>query len=147
MKSLQYALEGLLDSDFDVTENDVVTDALCKWLASAKNMKFDEALATLVKIMSSVPEISPMKRSKMAETNTIVSIQNNHGYSYMNAVCRGKQSCFSHISYSWPGTQSKAVVSKGKGNLVEFANKRKHPDLHCWALPAEAFEILYNSIL
>lgn len=146
MKNLVDCLEGLLDSDFDITDNDVTIDALEKWLVSAKSMKFDEALQALVKAMSGVPEISPMKRAKLAETNTIVSIQNNHGYSYANIVYRGKHACFSHISYSWPGTQSKAVVSKGKGNLIEFANKRKHPSLMCWAIPPEAFDILYDKV-
>lgn len=147
MKSLQYALEGLLDADFDITEDDVATNELCEWLGAARKMKISDALDSLIKAMSGAQEISPMKRSNMAETHTIVSFQDNHGVAYLSIVYRGKRSCFSHISYSWMGyANNKPAVSKGKGNLVEFKNKRKHPDLHCWALPAEAFEILYNSI-
>lgn len=139
--------EGLLDSDFDITDGDVATNELREWLGAARKMKINDALDSLIKAMSGAQEISPMKRSNMAETNTVVSFQDNHGVAYLSIVYRGKQSCFSHISYSWMGyANNKPTVSKGKGNLIEFKNKRKHPDLHCWALPAEAFDTLYNSV-
>ena len=147
MKQLKDMLEGLLNSDFDIKDTDVTTDTLCKWLGIARKMKISDAIKSLTGVMAQVPEINPMKRSNMAETNTIVSFQDNHGVAYLSIVYRGKQSCFSHISYSWMGyANDRPSVSKGKGNLIEFKNKRKHPDLHCWALPAEAFDTLYNSV-
>lgn len=147
MKSLKDICEGLLDADFDITDNDVTTDALCKWLVTARKMKISDVLKTLPKVMSEAPEINPMKRANLAETNTIVSFQDNHGVAYLSIVYRGKQSCFSHISYSWLGYMNeRPAVSKGKGNLIEFKNKRKRPDLYCWALPASAFDTLYNTV-
>lgn len=148
MRNLQCALaESLLDSEFDITDNDVVISRLEDWLKTVRNKPFPYALDDMLKAMSGIAEVSPMKRSKLAETNTIVTIQGNHGYGYGNIVYRGNHACFSHISFSWSSrTIKRCAFSKGKINLIEFSNKRKNPDLHCWAIPAEAFDILYNSV-
>ena len=86
MGSLQYMCEGLLDVDFDITDNDITTDNLCKWLGAARKMKISEAIESLIKAMANAPEINPMKRATMAETNTIVSFQDNHGVAYLSIV-------------------------------------------------------------
>lgn len=147
MRTLQSVCESLLDSDFDITDNDVAINRLEDWLQTVRSKPFPYALSDMLKIMAGVDEISPMKRQQLAETNTIVTIHDNHGYGYGNIVYRGKQACFSHISFSWSSrTAKRCAFSKGKGNLIDYSNKRKHPDIHCWALPADTFDILYNSV-
>lgn len=147
MRTLQSTLEGLLDSDFDIRDVDVVTDKLCKWLHTAKKQKFTDANQALEKIMANAQEIPSMKRRQMSETNTIVTmLDQGNGLAYFNVVYRGNQPNFSHISYSWMGySNDRAATSKGKGNLIDYTNKRKNSGLHCWALPAESFDILYNA--
>lgn len=145
MKTLQQALESLLDSDFDVTDNDMVISRLRDWLRTVRGQRFSEASQKLISIMSPIPEIPPSKRRELSETNTTVSLHNVGGYSYINIVYRGKQPAFSHISLNW-SVSPKPSITKGKNNLIDFSNKRRHPNNHCWALPAEAFDILYNSM-
>lgn len=145
MKTLQQVLESLLDQDFDVTDSDVVISRLLDWLRTVRDQRFSDASQKLINIMSPIPEIPPSKRRELSETNTTVSLHNVGGYSYVNIVYRGKQSAFSHISINW-SVSPKPHISKGKNNLIDFSNKRKHPNNHCWALPAEAFDVLYDAV-
>ena len=145
MRSICAVLEGLLDTDFDIKDNDVVTTNLCDVLAGFRRCSYDVAEKRILKIMSGVPEISPMKRQTLANNSTIITIYNNNGIGHLSIVYRGGKACFSHVSFEWLGSRAEAsFLSKGIGNLATYKNKRKTPNMHCWMLPAESFDTIYN---
>lgn len=156
MRSLQQYCEGLLDSDFDITDDDILSSKLCDWIQTANKKPFNEASSTLMDVLSGTPEINPMKRSNLAETNTIISIVPDPatGGGKISIVYRGKKSCYSHITFTWYNGQqyrngkpvSYAYIQKGIHNMVEYKNKRKSADCHYWAVPGETFDDAYKHV-
>lgn len=148
MKTLSSYCESLLDADFDITDNDVILSNLCDWIETANKSQFKVALTSLQKILSTIPEVSPMKRAKLAETNTIISIVLDRSIgAKISIVYRGKKACYSHIIFTWYNGQGVgARISKGIHNMVEYKNKRKNVVCHCWALPPETFDEVYKYV-
>lgn len=154
MKPLYKVIESLLDSDFDITDNDIISSKLCDWVQTANKLPFKEASDALKDIFSNTPEISPMKRAKLVETNVVVSIDLNPAKegARISIVYRGKKSCCSHITFTWFNGQqyrngklvAHAYTQKGIHNLVNYNNKRKSPTCHYWAIPPDVFDDIYK---
>lgn len=156
MKPLYDVIEGLLDADFDITDDDILSSRLCDWIQTANKKPFNEASSTLMDILSDASEISPMRRSNLAETNTIISIVPDPASKggKISIVYRGKKSCYSHITFTWYNGQqyrngrfvSAAYIQKGINNMVEFKNKRKSSMCGCWAIRPEIFDDMYKHV-
>lgn len=148
MKNLADCFEGLLDADFDIKDDVVLSDMLAGWIRKAKESTFRDAAHELSEICSKHAEICvPIQRRMLSEHWLIITITRDKKDRWqIDLVTRepGK-ACFSHITFNWNGPGGKPYVLYGRGNLVDYKSKRRNPYQEFWMVPQEIFDMIYDA--
>lgn len=142
MKSLQQTLEGLLDDDFDITETDLLVNALVEWMKDTKtNKSYDDAKAKLLWALKEPAEaINPMQQTKHIASHTVIEISDKRRC--IHIMHNEGKMCSSYISFEW--NYGPPICLSGRNNLFGIKNHRKGSGYACFIMPPEVFDELYR---
>lgn len=149
MKTLQHTLESLLDTDFDISEQDVMLDALRGLFKFFTEHDQTKSVAELERIMTAhgCPESSPMRNNKNAKENIVVYRKMEYGLTSIHFITRldGKQ-FGSQIRFDWLGREYKGARIGGldRNNIASISNHRPSPTYKCWLIPQHYFDELFE---
>lgn len=149
MRTLTTYCESLLDTDFDISEQDVMLDALKGLFKFFLTHDQTKSAAELERIMTThnCSEASPMHNSKNAKDNIVVCRKMEYGITSIHFMTRldGKQ-FGSQIRFDWLGAARDGARIGGldKNNIASISNHRPSPAYKCWLIPQHFFDELFN---
>lgn len=149
MKTLQHTLESLLDTDFDISEQDVLLDALKSLFKFFLIHDQTKSAAELERIMTThnCSTISPMRISKNAKDNIVVYRRMEYGLTSIHFITQLNGKHYgSQIRFDWLGAEYKGARIGGldKNNIASITNHRPSPAYKCWLIPQHHFDELFE---
>ena len=149
MRPLSTYCEGLLDTDFDISEQDIMLDDLKGLFKFFLTHDQTKSAAELERIMAShnCPEVSPMRNSKNTKHNIVVCRKMEYGIASIHFMTRldGKQ-FGSQIRFDWLGAARDGAHIGGldRNNIASISNHRPSPTCKCWLIPQHFFDDLFE---
>lgn len=148
MKPLSTYCESLLDADFDISEQDIILDALKGLFKFFLTHDQTKSAAELERIMTShnCPEASPMRNSKNSKDNIVVCREMEHGIASIYFMTRLNGGQFgSQIRFDWLGAaRGGSYCALGRNNIASISNHRHSPTYKCWLIPQHFFDDLFE---
>lgn len=151
MKPLSIYCESLLDTDFDISEQDIMLDALKGLFKFFLTHDQTESVAELERIMTSrnCPEASPMRNSKNSKDNIVVCRKMEYGITSIHFMTRLDGKRFgSQIQFDWLGAaRDGACIGRlDRNNIANISNHRPSPAYKCWLIPQHFFDDLFEYV-
>lgn len=149
MKTLTDMCESLLDSGFDISEQDILLNGLKELFRFFLSQDQDKSLAELERVMTNYKckKCSPMRITKMAKDNIVVlskmefGILTVHFMTYLGGKLYASQIRF---DWCWGNHTQAKIGALDKNNLASLSNHRPSSMYKCWTIPQEYFDELFD---
>ena len=149
MRPLSTYCESLLDTDFDISEQDIMLDDLKELFKFFLTHDQTKSAAELERIMTShnCSEASPMRNNKNSKDNIVVCRKMEYGIASIHFMTRLNGGQFgSQIQFDWLGAARDGAHIGGldRNNIASISNHRPSPTYKCWLIPQHFFDDLFE---